>query len=341
MKESIFKDKIKIGKELLRNLVGPVPEKFYDMDKDDWIMSYYDKILKRRNAKEEKIKYLFENKIPIGIDLNPVQLKILIALIKLLNKYNFHSNIEKESNWFRIGINELVKTYGSDNIRGSTRKRVLVNLRQMSSKQFILTYETDTQFNQDDDAYEEGQEHGVKYKLIKQYINLFEYEYAKIMGRKFILFNFHDIFTARIDDYYCLLPDDFVDAVTTVKLAEGRKNSSISKHELYLHMFLLSQSSIRRQKIISLAHKGNNNIGSAAIIRTNFAKLAFQLRMLNSLEKGFWSSIRQKIREYLKRAKQIGYIKKFSEDIDNDSLNIELNIDLIFVGLSNILGRGG
>jgi hypothetical protein len=340
MNKSIFKDKIKIGKELLRNLVGPVPEKFYDMDHNNWIMSYYDKILKKRDAKEEKIKFVLENKIPIGIDLNSVQLKVLISLIKLLNKYNYHSNVEKGSNLFRIGINELVKAYGAENIKGNTRKRVLDNLRQMSSKEFILMYETDTQFNQDDDVYEDGQELGIKSKLIKQYINLFEYEYVKIMGRKFILINFHDIFTARIDDYYCLLPDDFTDEITRAKIVEGLKNSSISKHELYLHMFLLSQASIRRQKIISVAQKGNNNIGSAAMIRTNFAKLAFQLRILNGLEKGFWSSIRQKIREYLKRAKQIGYIKKFSEDKDNDSINIELNIDKIFVKLPKISGRG-
>jgi len=31
VKESIFSGKIKIGKELSRNIVGPVPEKFYNI----------------------------------------------------------------------------------------------------------------------------------------------------------------------------------------------------------------------------------------------------------------------------------------------------------------------
>jgi len=355
MSESIFNGKIKVGKELLRNIVGPVPPKFYDIDDNDWLKSYYYKILKERNIKEENIEFLFNNQIPIGIDINSVQLKILIALLKILTKHHYRSNMEKGSTKYRVGINELVRAYGSDKIKGNTRKRVLENLKALSSKEFALMFnrkatdeeneEESLALNNQGAATKDENGKTASLELVKGRAKLFGYEFITIMGRKFIQFNyFCELFSSRIDDYYTLLPDDFIEKITSLKTISGKKNTNLSKHEIYLHLFLLSQISIRRQKIISIRkHPMTNvkNIGSAAIIRTNFAKLSFQLRMLNSLEKGFWGSIRQKIREYLKRAEAIGYIKRFTEDKDNDSLTIELNIDKVFIKNEMAMGQGG
>ncbi|HNY13125.1 MAG TPA: hypothetical protein PKK26_16170, partial [Candidatus Wallbacteria bacterium] len=245
MSESIFNGKIKVGKELLRNIVGPVPLKFYDIDDNDWFKSYYYKILKERDTKDEKIDLVFEKHIPIGIDVNSVQMKILIALLKILTKYHYKSNTKLNSNEFRVGVNELVRAYGSDNIKGNTRKRVLENLKDLSYKEFIFMYDRKETVKKEDEDESETSE-VASLKPIRTHTNLFDYEFATIMGRKFILFYFDPLLTARIDDYYTLLPDNFIEKITSVKAINGKKNTNLSKHEIYFHLFILSQLSIRR-----------------------------------------------------------------------------------------------
>jgi len=320
MSKSFFSGKIKVGKCLLTNIVGKVPTDLYGLDNNNFMKSFYYQILDK-TVDSAFIEEMLETTVPIGIGINAVQLKILVALLKILTKYNYNSNLERCTDnsmlRLRVGVNEFVKMFGCGNVKGNTRKRILENLEDLSEKNFLFTYRL-----------------AKKTEELIVYEKLVTYKSVNTMGRKFFIFDFHEVFKARIDDYYALLPDDFVENIIKLKATNGKKNSNVSQYEIYLYLFLLSQVSIRRQKIISIEkHPVNNikNIGSAAIIRTNFAKLAFQLRMLNSLEKGFWSSIRQKIREYLKRAEAIGYIKGFSEDKDNDSVTIEINIDKVFV----------
>lgn len=324
MKESIFSGKIKVGKCLLTNLVGKVPADLYCLSNGNWLKNYYYETI-GEIVGERYIESMMSNSIPVGIDITSVQLKILISLLKILTKYSYKSNLEVRDDdsklRLRVGLNEFVSEYGCDGVRGNTRKRILENLKDLSETKFFMI------LNESKESEE-----------FYTYDNLFRYSFIKAMGRKFIIFDFHEVFDFRIKNYYNLLPDDFIQSIIALKTSKGKKNMNVSQHEIYMHFFLLSQISIRRQKIISILKKSRNSgrdgmigiVKSSSIIRTNFLKLAFQLRMLNSIEKGFWSSIRQKIRQYLKRAESIGYIKKYSEDRKNDSVTIELNIDKVF-----------